>query len=66
VNELWVARDVVNGLRQFDARPIWNEDGLQFLVSSRGSWAILMHGDWFTDLLPGQCRRLVMKSEASE
>lgn len=66
MNELWVARDVVNGLRQFDAQPIWNEDNLVFRISSRGTWAILMGGEYLPDLKPGQCRRLVLAEETSE
>jgi hypothetical protein len=68
MNELWVARDGNNALGVWSRnKPDWLDD-IQEWISGRypsrcEAWLSPM---MFPDLLPGECRRLVMESEASE
>ena len=65
MNELWVARDGRSHerykrgrLRQFDYRP--NKNNGVFRKAHSGSDVVTIPEDWFPDLAPGECRRLVM------
>jgi hypothetical protein len=65
MNELWVARDG-RGVRVYDGKPQWFETLREFYCAGVCRAVGWMKSELFPDLLPGQCRRLVMESEASE
>jgi hypothetical protein len=62
MNELWVARDGNGVAWIYSTQPKWIEGTRRFTASSCGR----IYDGKFQSILPGQCRRLVMESEASE
>ena len=60
MNELWVARDDDGFLCVFSERPVKEDGDWHVLNPSRLVRSI------FPDLMPGQCRRLVLAEETSE
>lgn len=64
MNELWVARDGRGTLAIFERQPK-EVCEVGFLLSS-GWFHHLWNDQLYPDLLPGQCRRLVMESEVGE
>ena len=66
MNELWVARDVSGELNIHTARPHWNTIHEQWWATEQALHVATINYRFYTDLLPGQCRRLVMESEVGE
>jgi hypothetical protein len=68
MNELWVARDGNESLWMFvDGRPQWVISDREWISGQFPCCSVgTLHERLFPDLLPGQCRRLIMESEASE
>ena len=62
MNELWVARDGNKKVWLYGEKPRWAPEIDEFRGYTVGKTSLSS----FPDLLPGQCRRLVMESEASE
>ena len=66
MNELWVARDRSGDLWQFGQKPEWYH--VEGVWDGSASDCVLneLPKSFYPDLKPGECRRLVMESEASE
>jgi len=66
MNELWVARDLDRSLWVYDMKPDWIPHEGVWVCNEDMSLTEKLNPALFPDLLPGQCRRLVMESEVSE
>lgn len=62
MNELWVARDANGDLCVFSEKPLFDERvGQWFVVDA--DLASALPEDYFPDLRPGECKRLILAEE---
>ena len=63
MTELWVARDELNRVAMFNKEP---NEVLHGWCAQAGLGFEFVPEEWFPDLQPGECRRLVLEEEKSE